>query len=100
MSWDKIDYKMFTKLTAKLKKENKKAVYEWTFNKLERGGDGKYYDGDLAKILMDATDHPAGALKARGTLPVMKIVEIMTMHMARKWGVCTVSLQSVPIGHY
>ena len=33
--WDKIDYDMFKTMTAKLKKENKKAVYEWTFNKLK-----------------------------------------------------------------
>ena len=49
---------------------------------------------------MDATDHPAGAFKARGTPSVMKIAEIMNMQMEKKWGVCTVSLQSVPIGHY
>ena len=98
--WDKIDLKMFKEKTADLKETGKRDVRTWTFAGLKRDGDGKYHDGDLAKILMDATDHPAGAFKARGTPSVMKIVEIMTMHMARKWGVCTVSLQSVSSGHY
>ena len=100
-SWDDIDYDMFKKETAKLKNLNKQDVRTWTFDNLKRREeDGKYHDDDLARILMDATAHPAGAFKARGTPSVMKIVEIMTMQMARKWGVCTVSLQSAPGGHY
>ena len=100
-SWDDITYEKFKEETAKLKNQNKQDVRTWTFDNLKRREeDGKYHDDDLARILMDATAHPAGAFKARGTPSVMKIVEIMTMQMARKWGVCTVSLQSAPGGHY
>lgn len=62
----------------------------WTFAGLQRGPDGKFKDAELARICQDATSHPAGAFKARGTPEVMRVVEIMTMKMARRWGVCTV----------
>jgi linoleate 10R-lipoxygenase len=100
VSWDDITIEMFAGVTAKLKEGGKADVRTWTFAGLKRGQDGKFKDGDLAKITMDATEHPAGAFKARGTPSVMKIVEIMTMKMSRRWGVCTVSLQSMPSGHY
>lgn len=99
-SWDDIDIKMFAQVTEDLKETGKADARKWTFAGLQRGHDGKFKDGDLAKIMMDATEHPAGAFKARGTPSVMKIVEIMTMKMSRKWGVCTVSLQCMPSGHY
>ena len=99
-SWEKIDMDMFKKATAKLKKDDKEDVYRFKLDGYDRGQDGKFKDDDLARILMDATEHPAGAFKARGTPSVMKIVEIMTMKMSRKWGVCTVSLQSVLRSHY
>lgn len=100
VSWEKITIDMFKEKTAKLKKDDKADVASWAIPGLHRGPDGKFKDSDLAKILMDATEHPAGAFKARGTPSVMKIVEIMTMKMARTWGVCTVSLQSVLSSHY
>jgi len=99
-SWDDIQIEDFQAITKNLKEGSKRDVRTWTPPNLKRDGDGKFKDDDLAKILMDATEHPAGAFKARGTPSVMKIVEIMTMKMSRKWGVCTVSLQSVPSGYY
>jgi hypothetical protein len=68
-----------------------KDMRTWTFAGLERNEDGKFKDGDLAKILMDATAHHAGAFKARGTPHIMRTVEIMTITMARRWGVCTLN---------
>jgi hypothetical protein len=50
-----------------------------------------FKDSDIAKILMDATAHPAGAFKAHGTPSIMRTVEIMTIRMARRWGVCTLN---------
>ena len=50
-----------------------------------------FNDGDISRILMDATSHPAGAFGARHTPGIMRTIEIMTMHMARKWGVCTLN---------
>lgn len=99
-SWDEITIEMFSGVTAKLKEGGKADVRHWTFAGLHREPDGKFKDDDIAKIMMDATEHPAGAFKARGTPSVMKIVEIMTMKMARKWGVCTVGLISMPGDHY
>jgi linoleate 10R-lipoxygenase len=99
-SWDDITIEMFSGVTAKLKEESKVDVRNWAFGGYQRGPDGRFKDGDLAKILMDATESPAGAFKARGTPSVMKIVEIMTMKMSRRWGVCTVSLESIPSDHY
>lgn len=96
VSWDDITIEMFSGVTAKLKEQSNVDVRNWTFAGLQRTSDGKFKDDDIANILMDATEHPAGAFKARGTPSVMKIVEIMTMKMARKWGVCTVSLISIP----
>jgi hypothetical protein len=58
---------------------------------LTRGPDGKFADEDIAKILMDATEHPAGQYRARGTPGVLRVVEIMGIEQGRKWGVCTVS---------
>ena len=94
-SWDNIEIDDFKKVTVKLKEGSTRDVTKREFGTYKRQPDGKFKDSDLAKILMDATEHPAGAFKARGTPSVMKIVEIMTMKMARKWGVCTVSLQKM-----
>ena len=100
VSWDDITMEMFTGVTAKMKEQTKGDVREWAFAGLQRRPDGRFKDDDLAKILMDATEHPAGAFKARGTPSAMKIVEIMTMKMSRRWGVCTVSLRIMSSVHY
>jgi linoleate 10R-lipoxygenase len=66
-------------------------VRHWTFAGIKREADGKFKDSDLAKILMDATAAPAGAFGARHTPGIMRTVEIMTIQMARRWGVCTLN---------
>ncbi|KAL0959663.1 hypothetical protein HGRIS_011365 [Hohenbuehelia grisea] len=62
-----------------------------TFAGLKRGSDGRFSDDDLANILQTATSHPAGAFRGRGTPPVLRLVEIMGMEQARRWGVCTMN---------
>ncbi|KAJ7443813.1 heme peroxidase [Mycena latifolia] len=62
-----------------------------TFGGLERGPDGKFSDDDLTKILLDATESPAGAFGAQGTPVVLRVIEIMGILQARKWGVCTMN---------
>ncbi|KAL0959662.1 hypothetical protein HGRIS_011364 [Hohenbuehelia grisea] len=62
-----------------------------TFASLTRGPDGRFSDDDLANILQKATSHPAGAFRGRGTPPVLRLVEIMGMEQARRWGVCTMN---------
>ncbi|KAJ7249642.1 heme peroxidase [Mycena rebaudengoi] len=62
-----------------------------TFGGLTRGTDGRFADGDLARILQDATEAPAGAFRARGVPAVLCVMEILGITQARKWGVCTMN---------
>ncbi|KAJ7704765.1 heme peroxidase [Mycena rosella] len=62
-----------------------------TFGGLQRGPDGKFSDDAIAKILLDATESPAGAYGARGTPGVLRVIEIMGILQARQWGVCTMN---------
>ncbi|KAI0752622.1 heme peroxidase [Daedaleopsis nitida] len=62
-----------------------------TFAGLRRGPDGQFADDDLAGILLDATEKVAGAYRARGSPPALRIVEMMGMLQAREWGVCTMN---------
>ncbi|KAG6817060.1 hypothetical protein H0H87_000238 [Tephrocybe sp. NHM501043] len=64
---------------------------ERTFAGLKRGPDGKFNDDDLARIVHDATDHPAGAFRGRGTPSVLRVVEILSIEQSRAWGVCTMN---------
>ncbi|QRV88586.1 heme peroxidase [Ceratobasidium sp. AG-Ba] len=72
-------------------------VTNWTFkNKygkfLQRDPKtGRFHDEDLAQILHDATENVSGAFSARNTPEVMKMVEILGIEQARKWGVCTLN---------
>ena len=52
---------------------------------------GGFKSTDLANILHSATEASASALKARGIPEVLRVVEIMGIEQARKWGTCTVS---------
>ena len=58
---------------------------------LIRGHDGKYSDDDLADILQTATENPGNSFGGRGTPECLRIVEIMGIQQARKWGVCTMN---------
>jgi hypothetical protein len=62
-----------------------------TFNGLKRGADGRFADEDIATILLDATANPAGQYRARGTPPVLRIVEMLGIEQGRRWGVCTMN---------
>ena len=52
---------------------------------------GGFKSADLANILHSATEASASAFKARGIPEVLRVVEIMGIEQARKWGTCTVS---------
>ena len=52
---------------------------------------GGFKSADLANILHSATEAGASAFKARGIPEVLRVVEIMGIEQARKWGTCTVS---------
>ncbi|KAH9932122.1 heme peroxidase [Epithele typhae] len=62
-----------------------------TFANLTRGPDGRFDDDALAGVLHDATDKMAGSYGARGSPPVLRLVEVLGMTQARKWGVCTMN---------
>ncbi|KAJ7448053.1 heme peroxidase [Mycena latifolia] len=62
-----------------------------TFGGLKRGPGGNFSDDDIAKTLLDATESPASAFGAQGTPGVLKVIEIMGILQARKWGVCTMN---------
>ncbi|TFK29651.1 heme peroxidase [Coprinopsis marcescibilis] len=64
---------------------------EWTFGGLKRQADGSFKDADLANVLHDATEHSAGAFRARGTPSVMRLNEVMGIEQSRKWGVCSLN---------
>ncbi|RXW15244.1 hypothetical protein EST38_g10604 [Candolleomyces aberdarensis] len=61
------------------------------FAGLSRGPDGKFNSDDLARILQDATESPAGQYRARGTPAVLKPIEMLGINQARRWGVCTMN---------
>ncbi|KAL0567802.1 hypothetical protein V5O48_014195 [Marasmius crinis-equi] len=66
-------------------------IQHWTFGGLQRQEDGTFRDEDLATVLKNATDHPAGAFRARGTPASMRLHEIMGIMQNRQWGVCSLN---------
>lgn len=58
---------------------------------LKRGEDGRFSDADLARTLQNATSQIASAFKARGTPPVLRVIEILGIMSSRKWGVCSLN---------
>ncbi len=59
--------------------------------RLKRGPDGKFSDDDIARVLHNAVENPAGAYRARGTPVALRLIEIVGMEQARSWGVCTLN---------
>lgn len=51
---------------------------------------GGFNDSDLAAIMFKATEARASAFKARGVPEVLRVVEIMGIEQARRWGTGTV----------
>ncbi|KAI0313699.1 heme peroxidase [Amylostereum chailletii] len=64
---------------------------EWTFDGLKRGPDGRFADADLARILLNATEAPASAYKARGIPEALRVIEILSIEQARSWGTCSMN---------
>ncbi|THV05525.1 linoleate diol synthase [Dendrothele bispora CBS 962.96] len=80
----------FKALAVKFK-EMTTDLHAWTFGGLKRQENGYFKDEDLANLLKNATDQPAGAFRARGTPANMRLHEIMGIEQSRKWGVCTLN---------
>ncbi|KAF8677681.1 heme peroxidase [Rhizoctonia solani] len=87
----------FMKQAAKDKKTAQTDVKTWTFHNkhgqpLQRDSTtGRFKDADLAELLHDAVENVSGAFSARNTPEVLKIVEVLGINQARKWGVCTLN---------
>ncbi|OLN97847.1 Psi-producing oxygenase A [Colletotrichum chlorophyti] len=62
-----------------------------TFDGLERQADGTFKDEDLARILKEAMDDPAGCFGARMVPKALKIVEVLGINQARKWQVASLN---------
>ncbi|KAI0404808.1 heme peroxidase [Xylaria palmicola] len=62
-----------------------------TFDGLERQADGTFKDEDLARILKEAMDDPAGMFGARNVPKALKIVEVLGINQARKWQVASLN---------
>ncbi|KAI0695351.1 heme peroxidase [Cerioporus squamosus] len=81
----------FKEMSAKMKAKDPDASH-WTFGNLQRNEKTNMFDdAKLAAVLKDATEHPAGKFKARGTPHVMRLHEIMGIEQSRRWGVCSLN---------
>lgn len=65
-------------------------------NRLRRTPSGSFNDADLAQSLYNAIEWRAAAFKARGVPETLRVVELMNIEKARKWGTCTVRLFEPP----
>ncbi|KAG9022010.1 hypothetical protein FS837_006799, partial [Tulasnella sp. UAMH 9824] len=86
--WDSITVPQYKEAINKLiEQENPKdhPPNTWRVGGYQRQEDGSFRDEDLAKILLDASESPASAFKARGTPHVMRIIEIMAIKQNRDW---------------
>lgn len=55
------------------------------FGGLKRGGDGRFADADLARVMQETMEDPAGLFGARMVPKFLKIVEVTGILTARKW---------------
>ncbi|KAG8753435.1 hypothetical protein FRC11_007438 [Ceratobasidium sp. 423] len=61
------------------------------FGGIKRGPDGRFSDADVAGLLHNATENGARRYGARGVPEALRVIEIMSMEQARRWGVCTMN---------
>ncbi|KAI5117531.1 hypothetical protein M0805_004764 [Coniferiporia weirii] len=90
-SLDQLDLNDFRSAAVRVFSQAEPNPRKRTFGGIQRQEDGTFKDDDLAKVLHDATEKCAGAYRARGTPAALRIVEIMGMQQARRWGVCTMN---------
>ncbi|KAF8192977.1 heme peroxidase [Pholiota molesta] len=82
------DYVRAFKISAPTRNDDPK---ERTFAGLIRGPDGYFKDTDLAKILFDATEAPAGMFRAQGTPQIMGFIDVRGIKRAREMNTCTMN---------
>lgn len=69
----------------------RKMYFSTLVRRLTRGFDGKFDDDELMNVLLEATESPASAFRARGTAAVFRSSEILAIEQARFWGVCSLN---------
>ncbi|KAG9025874.1 hypothetical protein FS837_004792 [Tulasnella sp. UAMH 9824] len=92
--WDSITVEKYKEAINKFIEQNNPKDHPpntWPLGGYKRQEDGSFRDEDLAKILLDASESPASAFKARGTPHVMRIIEIMAIKQNRDWGTCSLN---------
>ncbi|KAF4774550.1 linoleate diol synthase [Colletotrichum scovillei] len=62
-----------------------------TFDDLKRQEDGTFKDEDLARILKEAMNDPAGCFGARMVPKALKIIEVLGINQARRWQVASLN---------
>lgn len=58
---------------------------------MKRDANGRFNDAELAEIIINATEAPAGAFRARGTPDALRVVEILGIEQSRLWGTCSLN---------
>ena len=61
------------------------------WDRLTRGLNGKFDDDELVNVLLEATESPASAFRARGIAVIFRPAEILAIEQARFWGVCSLN---------
>jgi linoleate 10R-lipoxygenase len=70
---------------GKFEAEMPKDPQQRPFAHLKRGPDGKFDDGDLAKIMTDGIEQVSGAFGARNIPKCLRAITILGMEQARAW---------------
>ncbi|KAG8854899.1 hypothetical protein FRB96_007299 [Tulasnella sp. 330] len=90
-SWDDISTADYKAKIAGLIHMKLPPPNTWTFGGLKRKANGSFDDKDLAEIIKDSIEVPAGAFGARRTPHAMRIIEMMSIEQNREWGVCSLN---------
>lgn len=92
VDFDKITEEDFVKNVYKYSKEIGNEPSKRNIPGLQRNEEGKFNDAEMVGILKEAIEEPAASFRARGTPPVLRIIDIMGMNQARNdWGLCTMN---------
>ncbi|GAA5889174.1 hypothetical protein JCM8208_007792 [Rhodotorula glutinis] len=82
----------FMKAAKALKDKAGPDPLKWHTTGLKRNESGSFNDDDLARVLAEAVDEPAGAFGARHVPAVMRIIDTLGIDASRRdWAVCTMN---------
>lgn len=70
---------------GKMEADMPKDPQQRKFAHLKRGADGKFDDGDLAKIMTDGIEQVSGAFGARNIPKCLRAISMLGIEQARAW---------------